>query len=246
MILSFLLIGLLFFFIAIIYASVGLGGGSSYIAILVLMGLAAKDIRLLTLVCNIVVVGGASWRYYHAGLLDFGKILPIILASIPLAYIGGTFLLEDRIYKLVVGIVLLLVSILLLLNAKDVMPRQKASPLLLAILGGGIGFLSGVIGVGGGVFLSPVLYLSKWESPKKISAMTSFFILVNSIAGLMGQKENLWSLDPLLFAVTVGAVFVGGRIGTHLNMKMLSPEKIKLYSAILVGFVALRILFSYV
>ncbi len=226
-----------------IYSTAGFGGGSSYIAILLLINLPLIDVRWIALVCNIIVASTSCWHFYKAGLLEPKKILPLVIFSVPLAFVGGTLRPETNMYRIVAGLALLGASVLMILNYKQMERKDLPSPTLSGI-GGGIGLLSGFIGIGGGIFLSPVLHIIKWESAKVISAAASFFILVNSIAGLIGQTVNQFSIDWQMCIILASSVFIGGQIGNRMNIHILSSEKIKLISAILIAFVGFRILFT--
>jgi len=160
---SLVTLALLFFIIAVIYSLVGFGGGSSYIAILLLGGLAQQDIRLIALVCNILVVAGASIHYQRARLLPWKKIFPLIIVSVPLAFLGGTVELTGNIYKIIAAVALIIASILILTKSKTTSQPKTYSLPTLAATGGGIGLLSGVIGIGGGIFLAPLLHIALWE-----------------------------------------------------------------------------------
>src|SRR5687768_5163184 len=166
-----------FFIIAIIYSSVGFGGGSSYLALLAVMGVHFDIIRPAALLCNIIVVSGGTFIFWKSGALNFTKSWPFLCASIPLAFAGGLWKIEDAAFFFVLlGICLIIASVLLWLQPVPQQDHKFKSPLLNAVLGGGIGFLSGLVGIGGGIFLSPLLHLFHWDEPKKISAMASLFI----------------------------------------------------------------------
>ncbi|MGK0316207.1 MAG: putative membrane protein YfcA, partial [Saprospiraceae bacterium] len=172
------LLALCFFIIAILYSTAGFGGGSSYIAILLLANLPFEDVRWIALICNVVVVSTSCWYFYKADILKPKKLLPLIILSIPLAFFGGTFRPETNTFKIVAAIALIGASVLMIIDHKKIEKKILSSPILSGI-GGAIGLLSGFIGIGGGIFLSPVLHIIRWESAKVISAAASFFILVN-------------------------------------------------------------------
>ena len=239
---SLILLAFCFFLIAMIYSTAGFGGGSSYIAILLLINIPLVDVRWIALVCNIVVVSTSCWYFYKAGLLKPKKVFPLIILSTPLAFIGGTFKPDTSIYLIIAAIALIGASVLMIVNYKQMKKKELSSPTLVA-LGGGIGLLSGFIGIGGGIFLSPILHIVKWQCVKVISAAASFFILVNSIAGLIGQSVNEFNVNWQMCTILASSVFIGGQIGNRLNIHILSPERIKLVSALLIAFVGFRILF---
>lgn len=239
-----LILAFVFFLIAAIYASVGLGGGSSYIALLLVAGLAIADVRFFALVCNILVVGGASFKYISVRLVPWRKVLPIVGLSVPMAFLGGTIALDGRVYTGLAGIALLLASVLLLTERSVPVAYSRKPTAMLGAVGGGIGFLSGLIGIGGGIFLAPLLHVTRWESAKLISATASLFILANSLAGLLGQLQQRPSVDLQLMLMLGAAVFIGGQLGTHYNIKLLPAHYIRRITGTLVGVVAVRLLYT--
>jgi len=238
------LLVLIFFIIAAVYASVGLGGGSSYVAILLVAGLAVQDVRLMALLCNIIVVGGASYRYVIAGAVPWRKILPIVLLSVPLAYIGGTISLSSSTYTGLAGVALLIAAALLVSERHLSVAYDRKPTAVLSAVGGGIGFLSGLIGIGGGIFLAPLLHLTRWEEAKTICVTASIFILVNSLSGMAGQLQQQPSIDVQQLILLGMAVLIGGQIGTRYSIKVLSPHHIRRITGILVGIVAIRLLYT--
>lgn len=239
---SLTVIAILFLLIAILYSAVGFGGGSSYIAILLMAGLAIPDIRMTALICNIIVVGGSSIHFIRANMIPWKLVLPIILFSIPLAFLGGMVQLEGRIYRIFASLLLILASIMMFVRTKEKTSDKPLSTGQLSALGGGIGFASGAIGIGGGIFLSPVLHLMKWQTAKIISATASLFILVNSLAGIGGQLTNGVQVDWHSLKWLGLAVLVGGQLGNFLNLQVLAQEKVRLLTAVLIGLIGLRIL----
>lgn len=239
---------LLFFIVAILYSSVGFGGGSSYLAILALTGIIFTQIRATALLCNIVVVSGNVFLFYRHKKLDWKKILPLVLFSIPLAYLGGYLKISQNLFFILLGLTLFFAAITMWISKKIVSSDEKinnSKPQKSATYGGIIGFISGMVGIGGGVFLAPLLHLTNWDTPKKIAATASFFILVNSVAGLLGQYSNPdfiidWNLTTLLLVT----VFIGGQIGSRMSNNYFTPIQLKKATAILIAFVSLRILWK--
>lgn len=231
-----------FFLIAAIYSTVGFGGGSSYVAILLLMNLPLEEVRWIALVCNIIVVSTSCWYFYKVKLLNVRKFLPLIILSVPLAFIGGALRPDNNIYKIVAAIALIIASLIMIVDIKR-SEMKTFSDRTLSGIGGGIGLVSGFIGIGGGIFLSPILYLIRWESAKVISAAASFFILVNSIAGLLGQSLNQPIINWRMCLILGMSVFLGGQLGNRLNIHILSSEKVKFISAVLIAAVGIRILY---
>lgn len=240
---SLLLLAISFFFIAGVYASVGFGGGSSYIAILLLVGMLPEEVRLTALICNIIVVSGTVIQYYCRGMIPWRKIVPVVMLSVPMAFLGGMIQLDSAIYKITAAVCLLIASGLMLMrndasNSSDTSLSNSG----LTAVGGGIGFLSGVIGIGGGIFLAPLLHLMRWETARTISITASLFILVNSLAGLAGQLTHQPTIDTQKVIMLGLAVALGGQIGSHINIKMLQPKYIRLVTAVLIAVVAVRLL----
>lgn len=231
------LLALCFVAIAFTYASVGFGGGSSYIAILALAGLPFQEIRLTALLCNIIVVSGGAWIFFQNQQLSWRKILPLVAMSIPAAFLGAIMRISQETFFMLLGSSLLLASVLLWFQPQRPETAVVAAPKPLrdASLGGGIGLLSGMVGIGGGIFLSPLLHFFRWDTARKIAATASIFILVNSVSGIAGQLAHLppelhWNRIVLLGA----AVFVGGQAGSRISMSYFNPLIIRRLTAILV------------
>ena len=240
---------LLFFTIAVLYSSVGFGGGSSYLAVLALTGLAFSQIRATALLCNIIVVIGNVFYFHQQKTYNYKKVIPLILFSIPFAFIGGYLKISQTFFFILLGFTLLFASITMWISKKIVASEEKFTKINAtknATYGGFIGFVSGMVGIGGGIFLAPLLHLTNWDTPKKIAATASLFILVNSIAGLGGQYINPeFAIDWKLTSVLLITVFIGGQIGSRFSNKFLNPIQLKKATAILIAFVSLRILWKY-
>ncbi len=242
---------ILFFGIALLYSSVGFGGGSSYLAVLALFGLDFKFLRAAALLCNITVVSNGSVQFYRKGFLDFKKVFPLVLISVPMAYLGGKLPLTEETFFIILGFTLLTAAFLvwfqpwLIQKAEAVKIKSNNLALNLA-LGGFIGFISGVVGIGGGIFLSPILYIINWDEPKKISAAASFFILVNSISGLFGQFQNKAFEMDWGFAISLMvAVAMGGIIGTYIGTVTFNQNMVRKATAILIAYVSYNLLTKY-
>lgn len=233
-----------FFLIACLYSSVGFGGGSSYLALLALFSFDIQVIKSTALLCNIVVVSGGCYLFYQSGFLKFSRILPLVLLSVPFAYLGGSIVLERQVFFLLLAILLILASIFMLIPRKaNSIPQEKQNSILNAGIGGGIGFLSGLVGIGGGIFLAPILHLTNWDKAKVIAATASLFILVNSVAGLLGQASSgHFSWQWPLSAACMLSVFLGGQIGSRWGSGTLSPTWVRRITAILILLVGFRIL----
>jgi uncharacterized membrane protein YfcA len=196
-------------------------------------------IRPIALICNIMVVTGGTYIFYKQGKFDFKKNWPFVAASIPFAYLGGYYPIKEKSFFIILGITLIIASFLLWFQNRiqklsaDRPPMSGKLGLNMA-LGGGVGFLSGLVSIGGGIFLSPLLHLMNWDEVKKISAMASFFILVNSISGLAGQLTRGVQLDWSFTWPLILAVFVGGQIGSRLGANVFNPVLIKRVTAVLI------------
>ena len=242
---------ILFFVVAFVYSSVGFGGGSSYLAILAMWSLDYQMLRLMALICNIVVVTGGSFLYWRNGYLKWKKIVPLILLSIPAAFLGGYLRLTETTYFILLGITLFFAAIALWFKRtenEEIVNGEKMKPISSGFIGGGIGFLSGLVGIGGGIFLSPTLHLMNWDKAKVIAATASFFILVNSIAGITGQLQHV-SFEDLNFLLIGGliiAVFLGGQLGSRIGIVKFDPLILRRVTAVLVLLVSLRIFWKYI
>ena len=244
---SLIVLCLLFFAVAVLYSSIGFGGGSSYLALLTLFLASFFVIRSLALICNVLVVMGSTYWYIRKSHFSWKQFYPFVITSIPLAFLGASMRLKEDVFFIILGASLILSSIFLFaqtLKSKRADERLIKYPYPLNfVLGGIIGFLSGLVGIGGGIFLAPVLHHMKWAKPITIAALASFFILVNSLSGItglvVGGTFELPLVESLLLAATV---FIGGQIGIRLGLKKLSPSGIKRITALLVFAVGVRVL----
>ena len=240
---------MLFFFIAILYSSVGFGGGSSYLAVLALTGFTYTQIRSTSLICNIIVVLSNVIFFQKKKAFNWKKVIPIVLFSIPFAFLGGFLKINQTIFFILLGNILLIAAITMWFSKNIISKKNNNTKLNItknASYGSSIGFISGMVGIGGGIFLAPLLHLINWDSPKKIAATASFFILVNSIAGLLGQYLNPdFTVNWNLTSVLIITVFIGGQIGSRMSNKFLTPIQLKRATAILIAFVSIRILIKY-
>ena len=239
------MLALLFGLVALIYASVGFGGGSSYTAILTLTGIEPRLIPVISLCCNIVVVTGGTFRFWRVGLIDWKAVLPLLVVSAPLAFLGGLTPLKEATFLLILGTTLLVSTVALLLPQEPLPEVKLTLPATLA-LSGLVGLLAGLSGIGGGIFMAPVLHLIRWAEAKRIAAFASLYILTNSITGLGGQllkggvgavTDSSAAYWPLLLAV-----LIGGQIGSHIGIRLFSPILLRRMTALLVGYAAIRLL----
>ena len=244
-----IILSILFFVTAILYASVGFGGGSTYLALLLLWGVPYFIFPVVALTCNIIVVSGNCFNYIRAGNLNLKLLIPYLIGSIPLAFIGGSLPIEKEFFEILLFVVLTIAGVLLLFKFNsydDKVEIFRKIPILVSILIGGIlGFVSGVAGVGGGIFLSPILFLLKAGKPKHIVTTASLFILINSLSGIFGQLTKSTVLNEIQnYWFLFLAVLIGGQIGNFLNLKIFPTRILALVTAALVLFVAIRMAFK--
>ena len=234
-----------FFVIAILYSSVGFGGGSTYLALLLLWDLPYFIFPIIALSCNIIVVSGNCFNYIRAGNLNLKLLIPYLIGSIPLAFFGGSLSVEKEFFEILLFVVLTIAGILLLFNFKSYDDKaetyRKIPKIISIIIGGILGFISGVVGIGGGIFLSPILFLIKAGKPKHIITTASIFILINSISGIIGQITKVSVLDDIQnYWLLLLVVLIGGQIGNFLNLKIIPTRILALITSTLVLFVAVR------
>jgi len=237
-----------FFLIALVYSSAGFGGGSSYLALLALYGVGFHLVKSTALICNVAVVAGGVWQFHSSGQLPWKKALQLTAFSIPMAFIGSYMPMRQEMFFLLLGSALVLAALMMgikLLKEKQYAVKHQRGWRFAAV-GGGIGFLSGITGIGGGIYLAPVLRLGRYDSPKQIAGLCSFFILVNSLAGLLGQ----WAKSAIVFRTEVtlpllAAVILGGQIGSRLSAAILKPRWIEVATALLILYAGLRLLFRF-
>ena len=241
-----IILSILFFVTALIYSSVGFGGGSTYLAILLIWGVPYTIFPVIALVCNIIVVSGNSINFLRSKNINFNLLFPYLIGSIPFAFIGGSITIEKSLFEILLFCVLSVAGIFLLIESKSFSEEKikiNQIPKLISIsIGSIIGFISGIVGIGGGIFLSPLLFLMKAGYPRHISSSASLFILINSIFGIVGQLTKDQILDQvIIYWPLFLSVLVGGQIGSVLNIKFLPNKILALLTSFLVIFVAIRI-----
>jgi len=240
-----ILLSILFLATATLYSSIGFGGGSTYLALLLIWGIPYYIFPLIALSCNIIVVSGNCFNYIRAGNLNFRLLFPYLAGSIPLSFIGGSLLIEKELFEILLFLVLITAGTLLLFNFKSYDDKEKSyrkMPISSSILiGGMLGFISGIVGIGGGIFLSPILFLFRAGKPKHIVTSASLFILINSIFGIIGQltKTSVW-IETQSYWYLLLAVLIGGQAGNFLNLKIFPTRFLSLITAVLVILVAIR------
>jgi len=244
-----IILSILFFITAVLYSSVGFGGGSTYLALLLIWDVPYYIFPIIALFCNIIVVTGNSINYVRAGNHNFKLLIPFLIGSIPLAFIGGTLIVKKEIFEILLFLVLSIAGLLLLINNKSYEDKNiiiKKLHLFVSILIGSVlGLISGIVGIGGGIFLSPILFLLKADKPKNIVTTASLFILINSISGVLGQltKESILN-EIILYWPLFLTVLIGGLFGNYLNLKIFSNRALALITSLLVIFVAIRMAFK--
>ena len=240
-----IILSIFFFITAILYSSVGFGGGSTYLALMLIWELPYFIIPILALFCNIIVVSGNSINYLRSGNINLRLLIPYLIGSIPFAFFGASISIEKNLFEILLFFVLAIAGVFLFIESKTLNSNKfkikKVSKILSILIGSIIGFVSGIVGIGGGIFLSPILFLMRAGYPRHIAATASLFILINSIFGVTGQLTKNIVFDEFLnFWPLFLCVLIGGQIGNYLNIKFLSNKTLALITSLLVIFVAIR------
>jgi uncharacterized protein len=232
---------------ALLYASIGFGGGSTYTALLALSGTDYALIAPISQLCNIVVVTGGVIRFAQAGMMPWHRALPLALIAAPCALLTAMVPITEAAFTLLLSASLFAVGLIMLFQrrsegeAADFLPevRTRWQSFAMAI---GAGSLAGFVGIGGGIFLAPYLHLTRWARPREIAATASLFILINSAAGLAGQLSKLGRADRLYDVTShwplIIVVLIGGSLGTHMAVKLLPAPLVQRLTAILILFVS--------
>ena len=236
----------IFFFItAILYSSVGFGGGSTYLALMLIWDIPYYIFPIIALFCNIIVVSGNSINFIRSGNINLKLVLPYLVGSVPFAFFGASLSLDKDIFELILFIILIIAGFFLLVESRSYNQKNikinQVSKFISILIGSIIGFFSGLVGIGGGIFLSPLLFLLKAGYPKNITSSASIFILVNSIFGVGGQLTKDIVLSEFLnYWPLFLSVLIGGQIGNFLNIKFLSNKFLALITSLMIIFVAIR------
>ncbi len=235
-----------FFWVAFVYSMAGFAGGSSYIALLLLAGLSHQEVAPIALICNLVVSMSTFGHFYRGGHFKLRTVLPFIVFSVPMAYWGAKLSISKELFYGLLGFSLLMAAVRMFLSSRRFEESRPVSQRDLWTLGSPVGaltgFLSGIVGIGGGIFLSPFLLLKRWANAKQAAAAASFFILVNSFFGLLGQMQKntvVWD-ETVLYLVLV--VFVGGQLGSSLGSYRLPRFIVQRVSACLICYVSTLLL----
>jgi uncharacterized membrane protein YfcA len=240
-----IILSIFFLITSILYSSVGFGGGSTYLALMLIWEIPFYIIPILALCCNIIVVSGNSINYVRSGNLNLNLLVPYLVGSIPCAFFGASISISKELFEIILFIILSIAGILLLIKNKSYDNDQikiNSIPKTVSIfIGSVIGFVSGIVGIGGGIFLSPILFLMKAGYPRHIATAASLFILINSIFGVAGQLTKNIVFDEFLnYWPLFLCVLVGGQIGNLLNIKFLSNKTLTIITSMLVIFVSIR------
>tara|TARA_Y100001958_G_C21113923_1_gene460046 strand:- start:234 stop:980 length:747 start_codon:yes stop_codon:yes gene_type:complete len=240
-----IILPILFFITAILYSSVGFGGGSTYLALMLIWDIPYFIFPVIALFCNIIVVSGNSINYIRSGNLNYELVVPYLIGSIPFAFFGASIQITKELFEIVLFVILVIAGILLFIESKTFSYKsikiKKIPKIICILIGSVIGFFSGIVGIGGGIFLSPILFLLKAGYPKQIVVTASLFILINSIFGVAGQlTKNIVLNEFLNYWPLFLVVLIGGQIGNYLNIKFLSNKTLALITSLLVIFVAVR------
>ena len=212
---------------AALYSTVGHGGASAYLAIMALFAVAPETMRPTALALNLVVAGLGSWRYWRAGQTDLKLLAMFAVTAVPAAFIGGGIDIAPDVYRPLVGVLLWLAAIRLFWHPSDLAAREiKPVPVMVALpIGAGLGLLAGLTGTGGGIFLSPLLILFGWADARRTSGIVAGFILLNSIAGLVGNVASIRAI-PAEIPIFAVAVVLGAIVGTWLGTGRLPKQRL--------------------
>ena len=240
-----IILTIFFFITAIFYSSIGFGGGSTYLALMLIWDVPFYIFPIIALICNIIVVTGNSINFLRTKNINLSLIAPYLIGSVPFAFFGASISIDKNLFEILLFLILLIAGIFLLLESKsfnkDQVTIRYIPKILSIIIGSIIGFISGLIGIGGGIFLSPILFLLKAGYPKHITSTASIFILINSVFGVAGQLTKDIVLNEFLnYWPLFIAVLIGGQIGSFLNIKFLSNKILAIMTSFLVIFVAMR------
>jgi uncharacterized protein len=230
------------FVVAVLYSSVGHGGASGYLAVMAFLSVAPEVTRPTALVLNLFVASIATILFYRSGFFSWRIFLPFAVASIPMAFVGGMIHLPTNVYKIVLGAVLVFAAFRLAINLKGD-DEVREPPIVWALLiGAVIGLLSGLIGVGGGIFLTPVLLLAKWSETKTAAGVSAMFILVNSISGLAGNYRQALELPSSVW-FWIAAAVAGGIIGSSLGSRRFNSLTLRRVLALVLVFAGIKLIF---
>jgi uncharacterized protein len=231
--------------VAFLYSSVGHGGASGYLAVMAIMGIAPAMMKPSALVMNLAVSAFSFIGFYRAGHFKIKLFLPFAIASIPMAFLGGTMTLSDLIYKKILAVCILISIARMLYQFKQNDQTNRPIPVWAGLLSGGlIGLLSGMIGIGGGIILSPLMLLMRWSNLKETAAVSALFIFVNSLSGLYGQmqKGGIHLTDNLQYAVL--ATIIGGLLGSYYGSQKFNVSTLRYLLTLGLTIASLKLIFT--
>ncbi len=229
------------FVVAILYSSVGHGGASGYLAVMALLAVAPEITRPTALVLNVFVATIATIQFYRAGFFSWRVFWPFATSSIPFAFIGGMMTLPTTLYKIALGIVLVVAAIRLAWNLRSDAETKEPNILIALMIGAVIGLLSGLVGVGGGIFLTPILLLMNWSNTKTAAGVSAMFILVNSISGLAGNYLQVVAIPSDVW-IWIAAAVIGGVIGSTLGAKRFDSLMLRRVLAVVLVFAGVKLI----
>ena len=240
-----IILTIFFFITAIFYSSIGFGGGSTYLALMLIWDVPFYIFPIIALICNIIVVTGNSINFLRTKNININLLTPYLIGSVPFAFFGASISIDKNLFEILLFFILLIAGVFLLLNSKsfgkDQIKIRQIPKVFSIIIGAIIGFISGLVGIGGGIFLSPILFLLRAGYPRHITSTASLFILINSIFGVAGQlTKDIVFNEFLNYWPLFISVLIGGQIGSFLNIKFLSNKILALMTSFLVIFVAIR------
>ena len=239
LVLLFLAVGL----IAFLYSTVGHAGASGYIAVMTLWGIAPTTVRPTALVLNILVASIGAFQFWRAGHFSWRLFWPFALLSIPAAYLGGYLQPSASVLRILIGVVLLFSAARLVLRRSDPPETFAPSRPTAISVGAGLGFLSGLTGTGGGIFLTPLLLFCRWAHIRQAAAVSALFILVNSVAGLVGYFTKVHSVPSLGLTLALSAI-IGGIVGSHLGSRRFAVRVISLFLATVLLVAGTKLIFT--
>jgi uncharacterized protein len=237
------MLAVLFGAVSLLYATVGQAGGTAFLALMAFASFPSNEMRPTALLLNIVAATYSTWIFNRGGLVDWAKLKPLLVASLPTALIGGLIVLDEHGYKIVTGLVLLSAAIVLVFRRSQDGKPDRQTPLWGAVtVGATVGFVSGLTGVGGGVFLAPILIALHWASPKQTAVLSAPFILANSAVGLVGAMVIGQTPSPETWVYAI-ATLAGAMIGTIVGLRWLSQTVTRYVLAAILATAGLQLLF---
>jgi uncharacterized membrane protein YfcA len=237
------MLAVLFGAVSLLYATVGQAGGTAFLALMAFASFPSNEMRPTALLLNIVAATYSTWIFNRGGLVDWAKLKPLLVASLPTALIGGLIVLDEHGYKIVTGLVLLSAAIILVFRRSQDGKPDRQTPLWGAVtVGATVGFVSGLTGVGGGVFLAPILIALRWASPKQTAVLSAPFILANSAVGLVGAMVIGQTPSPETWVYAI-ATLAGAMIGTTVGLRWLSQTVTRYVLAAILATAGLQLLF---